>query len=476
MPLEDRGYFRGDHPPACTCVACFEDRRRQVMRSGGQAPVQNRKPAQNKPRPASKPKVAARAAGSSGGGFTAALLGGLLLIAIMAGVGYFGYTQFQSGGPSVPIAGITYATPTPVPTPAPTPAPEVIIVPTLIPAAVSSALPAANTEPAPVQQPMDDAQIAFDSAAENPFTNPAYASMTPEESLAEFNRIIDVNTRHPIQEGGITLDEILQLAEATGVPWCDALEIMTNGMPCGGYDPKVHPMDIPMPAPEPTAVATPTVDGPPYEAVHYTRKPINAPHPPEVEAQVIEIVRTVPVEIQEQFWLITNGTFSQPEVIAAGKELNLTECQAMTLWSGDVCGVRPGYPTPTQPPVGNLNARTGEKFHGADVINPVTLVQIIIRDTILAEADYLGYDLAIKGFTIDSEERRFNVSYTQNLHRYYYYARMKTAYGTISLRFTDPAEFQDFRETKNAICNLDEIDNIKYISFTNCHVPGGRGS
>lgn len=155
MPVNDRDYVRGNHPPACTCVSCVARRRghqqsRQVWRG------RDITPAENNPPPANR---LAQSSGKSKSRKSGGLWGGILVLAALAILGYVGWTiwqNYQESGvappPAIPAAPLprppepaaampaaALAAPTPEmvesPTAAPTPtaAPEPTLPPTPVP-------------------------------------------------------------------------------------------------------------------------------------------------------------------------------------------------------------------------------------------------------------------------------------------------------------------------------------------------------
>lgn len=190
MPVNDRDYVRGNHPPACTCVSCVARRRghqqgRQVWRGRDITPAGN-----NPPPPASRPAPSAGKSKSGG------LWGGILVLAALAILGYVGWTIWQNyqessaaPPPSIPAAPpprppepaaampaaalaaptpemaeslTAAATPTATPEPTLTPTPVLLppptatqsptatptIAPTLIPTAVPTPVPVTTPAPA----------------------------------------------------------------------------------------------------------------------------------------------------------------------------------------------------------------------------------------------------------------------------------------------------------------------------------------
>ena len=153
MPVNDRDYARGNHPPACTCVSCVARRRgpqqgRQVWRGRDITPAGNNRPPANRP-PQSSGK-------SKAGG----LWGGILVLAALAVLGYVGWTIWQnyqeSSGvttPSLPAA------PPPQPPAAPAAMPTATLaastpeIVTAAPAAMPTAPPEPTLTPTPAPLP-----------------------------------------------------------------------------------------------------------------------------------------------------------------------------------------------------------------------------------------------------------------------------------------------------------------------------------
>ena len=159
MPVNDRDYARGDHPPACTCVSCVARRRGQQQGQQGSR-GRNIAVAKAPPPPANRPPQASGKSKSGG------LWGVLLALAALAILGYLGWTiwqNYQESGvvalPAIPAAPppapaalptATLAAPTPeivaaAAAPAPTASPE----PTLTPTPAPLPTPTAPPEPTP---------------------------------------------------------------------------------------------------------------------------------------------------------------------------------------------------------------------------------------------------------------------------------------------------------------------------------------
>ncbi len=77
MPLDDRDYMRGRHPPACTCVSCVARRRRQGeggQNRSGASLLRSRSRPQSSGMSGDGPAAAAKKSGGSKGGFLRKLL------------------------------------------------------------------------------------------------------------------------------------------------------------------------------------------------------------------------------------------------------------------------------------------------------------------------------------------------------------------------------------------------------------------
>lgn len=189
MPVNDRDYVRGNHPPACTCVSCVARRRgpqqgRQVWRGRDITPAGN-----NPPPPANR---MAQSAGKSKSRKSGGLWGGILALAALAILGYVGWTiwqNYQESGvappPSIPAAppprpsepaampAAALAAPTPemvesttavptstaapeptlTPTPVPLPPPTATQSPTATPTIAPTPVPTAMPTPTPLPTP-----------------------------------------------------------------------------------------------------------------------------------------------------------------------------------------------------------------------------------------------------------------------------------------------------------------------------------
>lgn len=136
MPVNDRDYARGDHPPACTCVSCVARRRGQQQ---GQQSSRGRNIAVAK-----APPPANRSGQTAGKSKSGGLWGVLLALAALAILGYLGWTIWQNYQESGVVA-------LPAIPAAPPPAPAAL--PTATPAAPTPEIVAAAAAPAPTAPP-----------------------------------------------------------------------------------------------------------------------------------------------------------------------------------------------------------------------------------------------------------------------------------------------------------------------------------
>ena len=169
MPVSDRDYARGDHPPACTCVSCVARRRGQQQ---GQQSSRGRNIAVAKaPPPTNRPGQPSGKSKSGG------LWGGILVLAALAILGYVGWTiwqNYQESGvvalPAIPAAPpapaalptATLAAPTPeivaaAAAPAPTAPPEPTLTPPPAPLPTPTAAPAPTPTPTVTPTPVPTA-------------------------------------------------------------------------------------------------------------------------------------------------------------------------------------------------------------------------------------------------------------------------------------------------------------------------------
>ena len=160
MPVNDRDYVRGNHPPACTCVSCVARRRghqqgRQVWRGRDITPAGNAPPppANRSSQPSGKSKSR-----KSGG-----LWGGILVLAALAILGYVGWTiwqNYQESG-AAPPPSIPAAPPPRPPEPAAampvaalaTPTPEIVATPTVAATPTATPVPTLTPTPEPLPTP-----------------------------------------------------------------------------------------------------------------------------------------------------------------------------------------------------------------------------------------------------------------------------------------------------------------------------------
>lgn len=242
MPVSDRDYARGDHPPACTCVSCVARRRgpqqgRQVWRG------RDITPAGNNPPPANRPPQ------SSGKSKAGGLWGGILVLAALAVLGYVGWTIWQNyqestaaAPQSVPVAAppqtptpmavapaATLAEPTPeivaaAPAAMPTAPPE----PTLTPTPAPLPTPTATPEPTPTPTiPPPPTPTTAPSPLPTPTPEPAGTHLVKHPDSGLEVKLTQVQFDHFLRTGEVTVAP-LPTPTPTPLPTQAPLHTYTN--------------------------------------------------------------------------------------------------------------------------------------------------------------------------------------------------------------------------------------------------------
>jgi len=241
MPVNDRDYVRGNHPPACTCVSCVARRRgTQQSRPGSRG---------RNIAVAKAPPPGNRRAQSAGKSKSGGLWGGILALAALAILGYVGWTiwqNYQESGaappssipaappprPSEPAAmpAAALAAPTPEmaesPTAAATPtaAPEPTLTPTPAPLPTPTATPAPNPTPTVAPTPIP---TAMPTPVPIPTPTPAGTHLVKHPDSGHEVKLTQEQFDHFLRTGEVTVAP-LPTPTPTPLPTPAPLHTYTN--------------------------------------------------------------------------------------------------------------------------------------------------------------------------------------------------------------------------------------------------------